>query len=207
MENVVDFSEKKLDMDLKNLLKGYERVAPSKADIECEMDKFKQNHNLCLDVTNGGFLPLFSKVFFQTFYEFVQAYHNYNPENIFSVKLFIHKTKQYDLALTVLNDYIDKMYTVDYQDTNSNMNRIDEIDQILDAVDLDYESLPIAELKCRIEEYIEYSEEIYNYIFSMLRKNDVRCVSLLGEYSITIPHISYYPFKQYVILINERHEY
>ena len=207
MENVVDFSEKKLDMDLKNLLEEYERVAPSKADIECEMDKFKQNHNLCLDATNGGFLPLFSKVFFQTFYEFVQAYRSYNPENIFSVKLFIHKTKQYDLALTVLDDYIDKICTADCRDTNSNMDRIDEIDQILDAVDLDYESLSIAELKCRIEEYVRCSEKIYKCIFDMLKKNDIRCVNLLGEYSIIIPHISYYPFKQYVILINERHEY
>lgn len=206
MKNVVDFSEKKLDMDLKNLLEKYERVAPSKTDIEREMNKFKQNHNLCLDVTNSGFLPLFSKVFFQTFHEFVQAYRNYTLDNIFSVKLFIHKTKQYDLALTVLDDYIDKIYTVDCQDTNSNMDRIDKIDQILDAVDLDYESLSIAELKCRIEEYIRCSEKIYNCIFNMLKKNDVRCVSLLGEYSIVIPHISYYPFKQYVILINESHE-
>ena len=78
----------------------------------------------------------------------------------------------YDIVLTMLDIYIDSKYNPSYNDF-SQFAEIEEIENIINGAEADYENLILSELKERIKTYIDIVGKVYNALFDMLEKKIV----------------------------------
>lgn len=197
MNDVIDFQTKKDDLEFVELISEYKKVMPTVDEIEKSVEKFKDIHDFFVDVSSNEYLCVFRKVFFNVFQEFESAFDKYAEDNEFSKRVLLRKMQDYDVALLLLDEYVDRAYHPPYDDL-SKFLPIEEFDEILQGISMDYKEIPKEQMSEQLHEYLAVTKKIYNIFFDMLEKNDTRCVNWAVMYSISIMHISYYAFQHYI---------
>lgn len=198
MNNVIDFQTKKDDLEFTELISEYEKMMPAVDDIEKSVEKFKGTHDFFVDVNSNEYLCVFREVFFKVFQEFESAFDKYTEGNEFSKRMLLKKMQDYDIALLLLDEYVDRVYHPPYDDL-SKFLPIEELDEILKNTPMNYEELSKEKLPKRLHEYLTITKKIYCIFFNMLEKNDARCINWAVSYSISTMYISYYAVLHYIL--------
>lgn len=198
MNNIIDFQTKKDDLEFAELISEYEKVISTVDDIEKSVEKFKNTHDFFIDVNSNEYLCVFREVFFNVFQEFESAFDKYTEGNEFSKRVLLKKMQDYDIALLLLDKYVDRVYHPPYDDL-SKFLPIEEFDEILKSVPMNYEEMPKEKLLKQLHEYLTITKKIYCIFFDMLEKNDARCINWAVSYSISTMYISYYAVLHYIL--------
>lgn len=197
MNNIIDFQEKKEDLEFAEIVSKYEKVMPTAEDIEKSIETFKNDHKFFININDCKYLSVFREVFFNVLQDLCIAFDKYIEGNEFSKRMLLKKMQDYDIALLLLDEYVDDMYNPPYDDL-SKFLPIEEIDEILKNVSMDYEEMSKGKLSKQLREYLAITKKIYCIFFDMLEKNDTRCINWAMSYSINVMHISYYAILHYI---------
>ena len=80
MEKVINFEEKKLDLELTKAVAEFEAIMPSPDEIDHRIDCFKKERNFTKELSDLDYVQSFKELFFSVFDDFVEAYHRYDPK-------------------------------------------------------------------------------------------------------------------------------
>ena len=177
MGKLYDFDEEKLNNELLEKLAAYEEVMPSQTEIDKREDK--------------DYLQRLKRLIFDTIGSVSTAYQEYQPGNLFSIKRIKKLLCDYDVSLSLLNDYIMEC-GCDVKD-----EKIPKIEELFQSVNEDYEEMSEKELELEIEKYIIIAPKLFEIVFYHLENKTPQCDSML-YYILRISHISYYAIIEFL---------
>lgn len=190
MSKIYDFEEEKLNNELLEKLVAYEEVMPSQAEIEK-----RENDLLCKNGIDRredkDYLHRLKRLVFDTIGAVSTAYQEYQPGNLFSIKRIKKLLCDYDVSLSLLNDYIMEC-GCDVKD-----EKIPEIEELFQSVNENYEQMSEKELGLEIGKYLIITAKIYEIMFYHLENKTPQCDSLL-YYVLRMSHISYYAIIEFL---------
>lgn len=190
MDKLYDFDEEKVNKDLIEKLAAYEEVMPSQAEIEKREDDLLCKNGIDRR-EDKDYLHRLKRLVFDTIGAVSTAYQEYQPSNLFSIKRLKKLLCDYDVSLSLLNDYIAES-GCDVKD-----EKIPEIEELFQSVNENYEQMSEKELGLEIEKYLIITAKIYEIIFYHLENKTAQCDSLLF-YILRISHVSYYAIIEFL---------
>lgn len=190
MSKIYDFEEEKLNNELVEKLATYEEVTPSQAEIEKREDDLLCKNRIDKR-EDKDYLHRLKRLIFDTIGSVSTAYQAYQPGNLFSIKRIKKLLCDYDVSLSLLNDYIMEC-SCDVKD-----EKISEIEELFQSVNENYEEISEKELELEIEKYLIITPKVYENIFYHLENKTPQCDSLL-YYILRISHISYYAIIEFL---------
>lgn len=190
MSKIYDFEEEKLNNELLEKLVAYEEVMPSQAEIEKREDDLLCKNRIDRR-DDKDYLHRLKRLVFDTIGSVSTAYQEYQPGNLFSIKRIKKLLCDYDVSLSLLNDYIMEC-GCDVKD-----EKIPEIEELFQSVNENYEEVSEKELELEIEKYLIITPKVYEIIFYHLENKTPQCDSLL-YYVLRMSHISYYAIIEFL---------
>lgn len=190
MGKLYDFDEEKLNNELLEKLAAYEEVMPSQTEIDKREEDllYKKGFDKRED---KDYLQRLKRLIFDTIGSVSTAYQEYQPGNLFSIKRIKKLLCDYDVSLSLLNDYIMEC-GCDVKD-----EKIPKIEELFQSVNEDYEEMSEKELELEIEKYIIIAPKLFEIVFYHLENKTPQCDSLL-YYILRISHISYYAIIEFL---------
>lgn len=188
MNNIIEFQEKKDDLELLDLLNQYCKLLPTLEDIEYNEKKLCDKLHFSINYEDPAFVYNLEKHIKTTFENLCITYDQLvkDKQNDFLRKQYSTILNAYIILSGILTEYISVTYE-EIQDTT-----IPELENILNTFDIT--DLENNTLKFSHQEYVILTQKIYNIFFRILELDGMDCKSLI-YYDLLFLPITYYHYQ------------